>query len=763
MCEPFESADWWKNGYLQGAAKSKPEAATAEHMANTSVVTEGCLGGKCLKVDLKQYLSGGLAVHWPFSNVGKAPEAMHLRYYLKLGSNFVPNTCLPGSTDASTGGKFPGLADVRAYPEEQCGNGGAWGDGLNCWSMRTHFRNCNRSGSDRTCTSPQATTRIGSYLYYYEQDGFANAGLWDNVEWGQGYYTEPFGSCSSPRDIGSCGMGVGGQLENDRWYRVEMYVKMNTPGKADGIIKGWVDGVLSYQKNNMIFRIPGHDNLHVRTVWLNVFAGGTTGLCQGSTVYLDQVVAATDAPPGAWVGGNVAVAGPVSTTPSGSTGGTTTGGTTTGGTTTGGTTTGGTTTGGTTTGGTSGSTTGSTGSGGTTTQPVVGLNPGTPATITGGTFKPSYALPAAGSAVHIGTNTVLDVRPTELSAGAWNYVVFGCFGGGTFVRDFSAGGAYVSAGTGGHTCPTNVGAAVFDFADAKWKRIDNANGIPYQHPDYNISATNGAPYYELTAATAGQIPAPAHTYRTAVELPSRLGGGSRGSLLLVTRTAIAQESKVSGAVHRFDLSTGLWTRHINAVAPEPQLYEGTSIFDATEDKYWMTPDWLYSISKVSYLDGRDWTFKQTAAFEPSFTIAKEAAYGASFMDESRRLIIYHRGSRMVALDLKNPAAGWKELKLSQPAPSAGNRWVFYPPDGSFYYRHQDEVGQTLYRLIPPTTTDAINGTWNLTAVSIKGAALPKFSGDPGMRHYGTLVYVPALQMLAWIPGGANPVALIRPS
>ena len=69
------------------------------------------------------------------------------------------------------------------------------------------------------------------------------------------------------------GIGDGGVLLNDRWYRIEMHVKMNTPGQADGVIEGKVDGILSYEKKNMIFRIPGHDNLHVRTIWLDVFKG----------------------------------------------------------------------------------------------------------------------------------------------------------------------------------------------------------------------------------------------------------------------------------------------------------------------------------------------------------------------------------------------------------------------------------------------------------------------------------------------------------
>jgi hypothetical protein len=392
--------------------------------------------------------------------------------------------------------------------------------------------------------------------------------------------------------------------------------------------------------------------------------------------------------------------------------------------------------------------------------PATNLNPGNRATLTGGTFTPSYQLPGAGEAVAIGTNTATDIRPPELSATSWNYAVFGCFGGGAYVQDFSAAGAYVVAGTGGHTCPTNVGAAVFDFADTTWRRIDNANGIRYQLADFSDSQTNGAPYFELTAATAGQIPAPAHMYRTAVELPSRLGGGSRGSLLLVTRTAIARESKVSGAVHRFDLATGLWTRHINAIAPQPANYEGTTIFDAAEDKYWHIPDWLNSITKVMYLDARDWVFKETAAFASNSQIQSEPAYGAAFLDEPNRLLIYHRGARMVALSLKNPAAGWKVLALSQSAPPAGNRWVYYPPDGSFYY-HEHNGGQTLHRLIPPTT-DPLNGTWNLTTVSIKGAPLPNYSSELA-RHYNGLIYVPSIQMLAWVPGGSNRVVLIRPS
>jgi hypothetical protein len=37
---------------------------------------------------------------------------------------------------------------------------------------------------------------------------------------------------------------------------MEMQVELNTPGQADGVIRGWVDGVLSYEKPMLFFVSP---------------------------------------------------------------------------------------------------------------------------------------------------------------------------------------------------------------------------------------------------------------------------------------------------------------------------------------------------------------------------------------------------------------------------------------------------------------------------------------------------------------------------
>jgi hypothetical protein len=310
-CEPWESGNWWQNGYLRVASTSNPLSATIADMDSASIVSTGCVSGSCLKVDMRSFSQGGaggaLSVHWPIP--GNQQE-IYLRYYMKLAPNFDPdNFFTSGGGSADSGGKFPGLADVRVWPEPQCGNGGDFSDGINCWSGRLKYRDCS-GGSGHVCTDPNATTRIGWYWYLPTRAGGPHTGdtnqvfgSFDNVSWGTAN-----GPCSDPRGLGNfnnsnsgCGKGDAGQLVNNQWYRVEEYVKLNTPGASDGVARAWVDGVLSYEKTNAIFREVGHDNLHVRTVWLNVHAGGElVGPAQTTAIYLDQMVISIGSQPGAW-------------------------------------------------------------------------------------------------------------------------------------------------------------------------------------------------------------------------------------------------------------------------------------------------------------------------------------------------------------------------------------------------------------------------------------------------------------------------------
>ena len=297
-CEPWENSTWWQGkGFLSSASIVDPIQAVQSDFDHTSIVSTGCISGNCLQVEFRKGELGSLSVQWPLAKAGLAPESLYLRYYIKLSSNWNPNQFDANGVEQGTGGKFPGLADIRdsADPGGQCGNGGNPSDGIHCWSMRADYRDC----LNACLNTPGATTRYGSYIYFPGQEGpTGDNAEWDKYTWGQsaGLFT---GNCQQDWSNTRCGFNDTADFVNNKWYAVEMYVKMNTPGFQDGIIRGWVNGVLGYEKTNMQFRLVGNDNLHVRTVWLNLFKGGTTGNGDNMQVWLDQMVVATN-PIGLW-------------------------------------------------------------------------------------------------------------------------------------------------------------------------------------------------------------------------------------------------------------------------------------------------------------------------------------------------------------------------------------------------------------------------------------------------------------------------------
>ncbi len=299
FCEPWESSTWWTKGYQSEPSVAAPRPVVANTVKNTRVVSTGCMSGKCLEVSTLKGALNSLSAYWPLLNAGLAPRNLYMRYYIKLAPNWNPNMCNAAGTVVGSGGKFPGPADVRTSTDTggQCGNGGNPADGTNCWSMRSHYRDCSSNDRMACSTKPNAVARFGSYLYYNQQStATGDVGYWDNDDWGS--QRGGGGTCAdNPANL-YCGKQDFGVLETDRWYQIEIQTSMNTPGEDDGVIRGWVDGRLAYEKTNLQFRKEGHDLLHNRHVWLNIYRGGKYGNCSDSAVYLDQMVLATDAPVG---------------------------------------------------------------------------------------------------------------------------------------------------------------------------------------------------------------------------------------------------------------------------------------------------------------------------------------------------------------------------------------------------------------------------------------------------------------------------------
>jgi hypothetical protein len=385
-----------------------------------------------------------------------------------------------------------------------------------------------------------------------------------------------------------------------------------------------------------------------------------------------------------------------------------------------------------------------------------GFSPGTtaptPVTV-------PYRLPAPGEAMAIGTNVAVSVKPPELTAFQWAYALFQAYGTGTYVPDYSAAGAFVIAGTGGHGVAPIVDAVLFDFADATWKRIPNANGIAPRDRDYASTETTDAPYYEIGAATAGQVPAPSHLYGLATFIPTSRGGGPRGSYLKMGSPAVTAESRQGGGIHRMDLATGLWTRVTPDLLAFSYNYEATTVFDPVAGRCYFMPDGIHAFDGLQYLDLADQRVKKTPTYP--MPAQMDGTYQTTFLDPVRRLIVAQRpGYPLRALDLNRISSGWRVLKFAGTQPSEANRWAFYPPDGRFYTRTNNS-GQTLHRLTPPA--DWRSGTWTFDTVTLSGATLPPYTSTGGtVRHYGTFFYVPAIESLGWISGESTPVVILKP-
>jgi hypothetical protein len=105
--------------------------------------------------------------------------------------------------------------------------------------------------------------RITSYLYVKSVGG---KGLPVNAANGRTY-----GFSQDAR-------GPGGDLRLNRGAsnRIEMRVRMNTPGVADGVFQVWVNGVLGINLGNVVYRTGSHPDLRISDLMFESYFGGPT-------------------------------------------------------------------------------------------------------------------------------------------------------------------------------------------------------------------------------------------------------------------------------------------------------------------------------------------------------------------------------------------------------------------------------------------------------------------------------------------------------
>ena len=235
VCD-FELDDWWTTF----GSRRQP--------VNTMLVGgEQAHGGRgrSLQVTTPRGEHTGTSFAYKFrERVGAEPEEIYFRYDLKFD---------PDWRHATSGGKLPGISGTYG----KAGWGGRPVNGTDGWSARGLFKT--RHG--------ESSTAIGFYCYHADMRG----------KYGEHWAFQP-------------------RLEHGRWYCVEQYCKLNTPGSAsqkgknDGILRGWIDGQRAFEKTDIRFRDV--DTLKIEQIWMNVYHGGTTPSPRDQHLYVDNVVVA---------------------------------------------------------------------------------------------------------------------------------------------------------------------------------------------------------------------------------------------------------------------------------------------------------------------------------------------------------------------------------------------------------------------------------------------------------------------------------------
>ncbi len=188
--------------------------------------------------------TGGFRGLGPLDRFEPAPKQVWFRYHIRLLD-----------WEAASTGKLPGLAGLYSSSARGCIPPTATSPG---WSARGMF------GPPGTEGAPPGEVPIGTYLYHADQEGDCGDGLW----WGA-------------------------SLEQGRWHCVEGMVKMNTPGKRNGSIRGWLDGNLELSKGDIQFLRAGEGDLGVRHMWHNIYFGGSWSTPNPLSLIYDEVVVST--------------------------------------------------------------------------------------------------------------------------------------------------------------------------------------------------------------------------------------------------------------------------------------------------------------------------------------------------------------------------------------------------------------------------------------------------------------------------------------
>jgi hypothetical protein len=237
----FQSVDWIKDWAGLGHRQNMRlvDSRGSEHLDEN-------FSGRALEISVRKGEHYGLSGKFVFKGkLGYEPEELYARYYTYYAKDF-------SNQDGSEGyrGKSPGFDGT--YGVEGWG-GKPNSDGSKGWS-------CRSASSGRAAGEG---VQLGFYAY--------------EVKTGRYNYGRTL-RFDKPVPLG-------------KWVCVEQYLKLNTPGKRDGIARAWVDGELVFEKTDYLWR--NTDQLKIYSYWLDYYRGGKEPANHDHHVFLDNLVIAT--------------------------------------------------------------------------------------------------------------------------------------------------------------------------------------------------------------------------------------------------------------------------------------------------------------------------------------------------------------------------------------------------------------------------------------------------------------------------------------
>lgn len=225
----------WTASTYRGISAPGADASLIGDVAQETRIVNGELRAEYKKDD-----AGGYAGGFLFDPYFDGVEEAYLEYKVKFDDNFF----------WATGGKLPGLGgSTQGINSETTGrgaipSGGRYDENGTGFSARLMWRRNRDQTND-------------PYFILYS------------------YFAEkPDGTVRKDGDAGDA-IRIFTGLEDNKWYTIKQYIKLNTPGQDDGTVIMWIDGVEVYKNKTHNIRQAGKDDLKINALIMNTYRGGS--------------------------------------------------------------------------------------------------------------------------------------------------------------------------------------------------------------------------------------------------------------------------------------------------------------------------------------------------------------------------------------------------------------------------------------------------------------------------------------------------------